>query len=129
MVPRGSSGAAFEARKKEAEAFRSRFESCAQGIPLARGMRYVAVRAQILKGSADLPVAQREILAKTEVGHLTPPEVIQDGIQVYAICGKRESDNAPAKKEARDQLYNEKFTSLAKTFLKELRSQAMIEYR
>jgi peptidyl-prolyl cis-trans isomerase SurA len=129
LVPRGSSGAAFEARKKEAEAFRSRFESCAQGIPLARGMRYVAVRAQILKGSADLPEAQREILAKTEVGHLTPPEVIQDGIQVYAICGKRQSDNAPAKKEARDQLYNEKFTSLSKNFLKELRSQAMIEYR
>jgi peptidyl-prolyl cis-trans isomerase SurA len=129
LVPRGSSAATFEARKKEAEAFRSRFSSCAQGIPLARGMRYVAVRPQILKGSAELAPAQRDILAKVEIGHLTPPEVIQDGVQVYAVCGKRQSDNAPAKKEARDQLYNEKFSSLSKNFLKELRSQAMIEYR
>jgi len=129
LVPRGSPATSFEARKKEAEAFRSQFNSCAQGIPLARGMRYVAVRPQILKGSAELPPAQRDILAKVEVGHLTPPEVIQDGVQVYAVCGKRQSDNAPAKKEARDQLYNEKFSSLSKNFLKELRSQAMIEYR
>jgi len=129
LVPRGSASAAFEARQKEAEAFRSRFENCAQGIPLARGLRYVAVRPQILKGSADLPPVQRDILGKTELGHLTPPEVIQDGIQVYAVCGKRQSDNAPAKKEARDQMYNEAFSTLSKNYLKELRSQAMIEYR
>jgi len=29
----------------------------------------------------------------------------------------------------RDQMYSETFAGLAKTYLKELRSQAMIEYR
>jgi len=39
------------------------------------------------------------------------------------------SDNALEKKEMRDQMYSETFENLAKTYLKELRSQAMIEYR
>ena len=40
-----------------------------------------------------------------------------------------ESDNAPAKKEVRDEMYNEMFEAQSKKFLKELRDQAMIEYK
>lgn len=129
VVPRGSPPAAYEARMKEAEAFRGRFQGCESGIPLARGERFVAVRAQVVKGSADLPPALRDILAKTELGRLTPPETTREGIETYALCGKKQSDNAPAKKEMRDQLFNETFDTLGKQFLKELRSQAMIERR
>ena len=45
------------------------------------------------------------------------------------MCGKRQSDNAPAKKEIRDEMFNEAFAIQSKKFLKELRDQAMIEYR
>ena len=129
VVPRGSPPAAFEARIKEAEALRGRFQNCEGGIALARGLRYVAVRPQVVKSSAELPTALREMMAKTELGHLTAPETTQQGIEVYALCGKRQSENAPAKKEVRDEMYNEAFESLSKKFLKELREQAMIEYR
>ncbi len=129
VVPRGSPPTAFEARMKEAEALRARFQNCEEGIPLARGTRYVAVRPAVIKGSAELPPALRDVLAKTEVGRLTGPETTQQGIEVYAVCGKRQSDNAPAKKEIRDAMYSEVFANVAKTLLKELRSQAMIEYR
>jgi peptidyl-prolyl cis-trans isomerase SurA len=129
VVPPGSPPAAFEARAKEAEALRTRFQSCEEGIALARGIRYVAVRAQVVRGSADLPVPLREVLAKTELGRLTAPEATQQGVEVYALCGKRQTENAPAKKEVRDEMFNEMFESLSKKFLKELRDQAMIEYR
>ena len=129
VVPRGSPPAAFEARAKEAEALRGRFQSCDEGIALARGIRYVAVRPQVVKGSAELPTALRDVLAKTELGRLTAPETTQQGVEVYALCGKRQSENAPAKKEVRDEMFNEAFESLSKKFLKELRDQAMIEYR
>jgi peptidyl-prolyl cis-trans isomerase SurA len=129
LVPRGSPPAAFEARVKEAEALRGRFQGCEEGIALARGLRYVAVRQQVVKGSAELPVALRDVLAKTEIGRLTAPETTRQGIEVYALCGKRQSENAPAKKEVRDEMFNETFESLSKKFLKELRDQAMIEYR
>ena len=109
VVPRGSPPAAFEARAKEAEALRARFQSCEEGIALARGMRYVAVRPQVVKGSAELPTALRDMLAKTELGRLTAPETTPQGVEVYALCGKRQSENAPAKKEVRDEMYNETF--------------------
>ena len=129
VVPRGSPPAAFEARAKEAEALRGRFQNCEEGIALARGIRFVAVRPQVVKGSAELPTALRDVLAKTELGRLTAPETTQQGVEVYALCGKRQSENAPAKKEVRDEMYNEAFESHSKKFLKELRDQAMIEYR
>lgn len=129
IVPRGSPPAAFEARAKEAEALRTRFQGCEEGLMLARELRYVAVRPTVVRGSADLPPALRDVLAKTELGRLTAPETTQQGVEVYALCGKRQSDNPPAKKEVRDEMYSEQFEILSKKFLKELRDQAMIEYR
>ncbi len=109
VVPRGSPPAAFEARAKEAEALRARFQNCEEGIALARGIRFVAVRPQVVKGSAELPTALRDVLTKTELGRLTAPETTQQGVEVYALCGKRQSENAPAKKEVRDEMYTEVF--------------------
>ena len=129
VVPRGSPSEAYAARAKEAETLRGQFQSCEEGVALARGMRFVAVRQQVVKNSADLPAQLREILTKTEIGKLTPPETTQQGVEVYAVCGRKQSENTPEKKEIRDQLYNETFEKLAKDYLKELRSQAMIEQR
>ena len=129
VVPRGSPPAAFEARVKEAEALRARFQSCDDGIALARGTRYVAVRTQVVKSSAELPAQLRDVLAKTEIGRLTAPETTPQGVEVYALCGKRQSESGPAKKEIRDEMFNEAFEIASKKYLKELRDQSMIEYR
>ena len=131
VVPRGSPQSAIEERRKEAEALRARFQSCEQGLPLARGMRHVAVRTPVVKSSSELAPALRGVLEKTEIGKLTSPELTLQGVEVFALCGKRQSDsdNAPAKKEAREEMFKEQFESHSRTYLKELRSQAMIEYR
>jgi peptidyl-prolyl cis-trans isomerase SurA len=129
VVPTGSPPAVFEARAKEAETLRGRFQGCEDGIALARGMRNVAVRTQVVKASADLPAQLRDVLAKTEVGRLTAPESTQQGVEIYALCGKQQSETGPAKKEIKDEMFNEAFEGLSKKYLKELRDQAMIEYR
>ena len=131
IVPRGSPQAVIEARKKEAEALKARFDDCDQGIALARGMRDIAVRPPIAKSSTDLAPELRAILDKTEVGKLSTPEVTTQGIEVYALCSKKQSaaDNTPGRKEVRDELYSEQFKTLSARFLKELRTQAMIEYK
>lgn len=129
VVPRGSPSEAYAARAKEAEALRGQFQNCEEGVVMARGLRFVAVRPPVVKNSAELPAQLRDILTKTEMGRLTPPETTQQGVEVYAVCSRKQSDNAPEKKEVRDQLYNETFERLSKEYLKELRSQAMIEYR
>jgi peptidyl-prolyl cis-trans isomerase SurA len=131
LVPRGSPDSMRDARRKEAEALRARFQGCEEGIQLARSLRDVAVRAPVTRSSADLPPALREILEKTEIGKLTSPEVTQQGIEVYALCGKKPaaSDNAIGRREVREELFSAQFQTHSKRYLKELRSQAMIEYK
>jgi peptidyl-prolyl cis-trans isomerase SurA len=130
IVPRGSADAVFEGRKREAEALRSRFQNCGDGVAFARALPDVAVRDQVSKFSADLAPALRQILESTAVGHLTPPEQTAEGIQLFAICAKKETKSeTPEMKEIRDQMFQQKFGAQAKRYLETLRRQAMIEYK
>jgi peptidyl-prolyl cis-trans isomerase SurA len=130
IVPSGSPDTAFEARKREADALRARFTDCNVGITFAHALDAVAVRDQVIKFSADLPEQSRAIVDGTEVGHLTPPETTKEGIQMFAVCTKRETKNdTPEKKQIRDQMFDKKFGAKAKRYLQDLRNQAMIEYR
>ena len=130
IVPHGSPDTAFEARKRDADALRVRFQSCADGIPFTRALREVAVRDPVTKFSADLPPELRDLLDKTDVGHLTPPEQTAEGIQMFALCGKKETkSDTPGKKEVRDELFQQKFGAQAKRYLAEIRRAAMIEYK
>ena len=130
IVPRGAPDTAYEARKRDADALRGRFANCTDGIPFARGLAEVAVRDPINKSSADLPPALRTILDNVEVGHLTPPEQTAEGIQMFAVCSKKESKTeAPGLKEVRDKMFEKKFGAKANRYLADLRRQAMIEYK
>jgi peptidyl-prolyl cis-trans isomerase SurA len=130
IVPRGSPEAAYDARKRDAEALRVRFQNCNDGITFARALEDVAVRDQVSKYSADLAQQLREILEGTAVGHLTPPETTPEGVQMFAICAKRETkSDTPEMREIREQMLQQKFGAKAKRYLESLRRAAMIEYK
>lgn len=127
IVPHGEAQLA-EARRKDAEALRGRFADCDNGLKYARTLRDVAVRDVIVKSSSDLAPALREILDKTEIGHLTAPEVTTQGVELFALCERKETkEDTPEKRQAREKLFNEKFQARSKRYLQELRKQAMIE--
>jgi len=130
VVPPGSSAAAYEARKREAVALRARFQGCAAGLAFARALGGVAVRDQLIKFSADLPQQSRAILDGTEVGRLTPPEQTSEGIEVFAVCDKRQTKNdTPAQKKVREEIFEQKFGAQAAAYLRKLRREAYIEYK
>lgn len=130
LVPRGAAPATVEARKREAESLRARFQSCDEGLRTAMALPDVAVRDQITRQSVDLAQAQRDVLNNTPIGHLTPPDVTVQGIEVFAVCDKKTAaGETPGKREVRDELYQERYQALSKKYLKELRSQALIETR
>ena len=126
----GANEQVIDGRKREAEALRIRFENCEAGLNFARALRDVAVRDQIVKSSADLAPELRKILDEVSVGKLTSPDVTPQGIQMFALCAKRENklDNA-ASKEVRDQMFAQEFQAKSKRYLDELRKQAMIEVK
>jgi len=129
IVPRGASGSAVEDRKHEAESLRARFANCDTDLAYARTLRAV-VRDQVTRTSADLAPDLRKILETTPVGHLTPPDVTDQGVQVFAVCTKREiAGDTPEERQVRDKLFAQKFDEQSKRYLAELRRGAMIEVK
>ena len=130
IVPRGSAPATIEARRKEAEALRSRVQTCAEANAFFKSMQNAAIRDVVTKTSADLPPVLRELLDKTPIGHLTAPEVTKQGVEMVALCGRKPTTvDTPKKKEIRDKMYVEKYEAKSKSYLREVRNAAMIEYR
>ena len=131
LVPRGSAPAAYEARKREAENLRARFQSCDEGLRVAMGLPDVAVRETISRQSVDLGQQQREVLNNTPLGRLTPPEVTSQGVETFAVCRKNAAvgGDTPRERELRDAMYQERYQAISKKYLKELRGQALIEIR
>lgn len=128
VVPRVSGN--HSARLAEANALRSRFTSCESGMEMIKGLKEVVTRPQVLRLSSDMPPALRQILDKTEVGRLTPPEVTQTGIETFAICEKRQVRGESAqKREIKDELTTTQFAAESKKLLDELRKSSLIQYR
>jgi peptidyl-prolyl cis-trans isomerase SurA len=72
----------------------------------------------------------RGILDGTPLGHLTPPETTAEGVQMFAVCAKKETKTeTPGMHEIRDQMFQQKFGVKAKHYLEDLRRAAMIEYK
>jgi peptidyl-prolyl cis-trans isomerase SurA len=131
LVPAGSPETFVEGRRREAEALRGRFQGCDDGIAFARALKDVAIREQIVRSSADIPAELRKVLESIEIGKLTAPEVTKAGIEVFAVCAKKESaaDNTPGKRQAKETLFAQRFEQKSKQYLQEIRRSAMIEFR
>jgi peptidyl-prolyl cis-trans isomerase SurA len=131
LVPAGSSEAFIDGRRREAEALRSRFQGCEEGLTFVRALKDVAIREQVIRSSADLPAELRKLLEGIEVGKLTAPEVTKFGIEMHAICAKKESsvENTPGKRKARESIISERFEQRSKQYLTEIRRSAMLEYK
>jgi peptidyl-prolyl cis-trans isomerase SurA len=128
IVPRGSPPAAFEARRRQADELRHRFDSCEQGVPFARALSDVAVREPARRTSVDIGAAQRAVLDGTEVGHLTPPELTQDGVEMIAVCAREKAGgDTVGMAQTREAMVAERYNAQAKRYLQQLRREAIIE--
>lgn len=130
VVPGGSSQAVIAAKHREAENLRSRFTSCSQGLALARAQRDVAVNEPIAKSSAALPESLRDLLNKMPIGQLTTPEMTAQGLQMFALCDRKQTTTeSPLKRKVREELFTKRYQAESEKFLEEIRKSAMIEYK
>jgi peptidyl-prolyl cis-trans isomerase SurA len=130
IVPRGSPPAATETRQKEAEALRARVQTCDEANALFKSMQSAAIKDPVTRTSADIPPVLRELLDKTPIGHLTPPEVTKQGVEMVVLCSRKPTTiDTPKKKEIREKMFAQKYEAKSKSYLQEVRKAAMIEYR
>lgn len=79
----------------------------------------------------DLPTALQEIMLPMQVGQATQPfGSIEEGVRVLVLCGRDEVDpTAPTFDQVFAQLNEERVNLRARRYLRDLRRDAVIEYR
>ena len=128
IVPHDAGPGAIDVRRKEAEALRERVQSCEEANSYFRSMQRAVIKESVTRTSADIPGPLRELLDKTPIGHLTPPEVTKQGVEMVALCGRKSTTvDTPKKREIREKMYTQKYEAKSKAYLQETRKAAMIE--
>ncbi len=130
VVPSGASAAAYTQRRREAEAFRIRFAGCDKSLEQAKVLRGVVVKDIGRRDSSELSGPQGDLIKKTPAGKTAPPDQIDGGIELIAVCSTRDvQSSAAARAEVANSLFLKQAADLGKDYLKELRDKAIIEYR
>jgi peptidyl-prolyl cis-trans isomerase SurA len=130
IVPaKAKSGVQAEQRNR-ANAFRSGFQSCDSSLQQVSGMAGVVVKPPVRRDESKLPDNLKEELAKAGVGGITEPQPVEEGFQMLAVCSKKEiPGRTQATEEVRSEITSERGQLLARRYLRDLRSEAVIEYR
>nr|WP_283937333.1 peptidylprolyl isomerase [Sphingomonas anseongensis] len=79
----------------------------------------------------DLPPALQDIMLPMQVGQATPPfGSVEEGVRTLVICGRDEVDpSAPTFDQVYAQLNEERVNVRARHYLRDLRRDAVIEFR
>ena len=80
----------------------------------------------------DLPPALQQMMLPMQVGQATRPfGSLAEGVRVLVICGRDESadENAPSTDQVFAQLTEERVSMRARRYLRDLRRDAVIDYR
>lgn len=130
VVPKGSSSGYIAQRRREAESFRIRFAGCEKAVEQSKGLRDVAVLDMGRRNAQELTGPQGEAIKKTPVGKTTGPNTTEKGVELVAICSKRDMESeSQARAQVEYKLAQKVGGDVAKEYLKELKDKAVIEYR
>jgi peptidyl-prolyl cis-trans isomerase SurA len=79
----------------------------------------------------DLPAALQQLMMPMQVGQATQPfGSLDDGVRVLVICGRDETDpTAPSYDTVYNQKMEERINLRSQRYLRDLRRDAVIEFR
>ncbi|MFM9973221.1 MAG: SurA N-terminal domain-containing protein [Beijerinckiaceae bacterium] len=124
VVPRDSNPGQ---REREANAARGRFADCDAGVEFMRSLRDVAVKERVGRISADLPEALNTMLKKTPVGGLTPAFRTEQGVEMLAVCEKKErQDQISLRTRIEQEILQKRVEGSSSAYFNEIRTKAVI---
>ena len=130
VVPANAAGAVAGQKQKEAEQLRGRFTSCAEGLAFAKGIPGVVIKPLGRRMQSDLSDENVKMLDALAIGRLSPPEKTANGFEMVALCDRRvlQSD-AAARAEIEGELLDEQGSLMSRRYLRDLKRNAVIEYK
>ncbi|HEY0164241.1 MAG TPA: peptidylprolyl isomerase, partial [Sphingomicrobium sp.] len=123
--------------RQTAEPVLARFAQAARSVGGCGGADKIAAdfRGEMVESDQvkirDLPPALQQIMLPMQVGQATQPfGSIEEGVRVLVICGRDEvADAAPSYDEVFTRLNEERSNVRARRYLRDLRRDAVIEFR
>lgn len=123
--------------KNTAEPIVARFAEAARNIGGCGGAERIAseFHGEVVTSDQvkmrDLPPALQRLMLPMQVGQATQPfGTLDEGVRVLVICGRDEVDTtAPSYDDVYNQLNEERVNSRARRYLRDLRRDAVIEFR
>lgn len=120
-----------------AEPIVARFASAAQNIGGCGGVDRIATEfnAEVVQSDQvklrELPPALQEMMTPMQVGQATRPfGSLDDGVRILVMCGRDEVDStAPSYDQVYAQLNEERINLRARRYLRDLRRDAVIDFR
>ena len=117
-------------RVSQAEALRSKFTNCNDLSKLVVGQSGLQFEDLGKRKPSTFPEPTRSLLLNAKDNEMLPPSVTEDGIDMFAVCGRDVVKAEEARRtQAEGELKQKEFDLLAKRHLKDLRQDAHIEYR
>lgn len=123
---------------QQAQATLARFSQAAQNVGGCGGAEKIAgdfngdvVQSDQVK-LRDLPPALQQMMLPMQVGQATRPfGSLEEGVRILVICGRDEdnADNAPSADQVFAQLTEERVNLRARRYLRDLRRDAVIDFR
>jgi peptidyl-prolyl cis-trans isomerase SurA len=114
----------------EAESLRRKFGGCKSTAALAKTAPNAKLEDLGYTKASSLPEPTRSLLLNAKDGEMLPGHLAQSGVELYAICGRRTvKADEQKRQQAQEELTQKEFDVLARRHLRDLRQDAMIEYR
>jgi peptidyl-prolyl cis-trans isomerase SurA len=124
-VPNAGDQRAVGERMLEAESLKEKFRSCAELPKEAKLVAGATVKTIDKAKLSSFPKDVQPLIEKVSEGQMTPPVLVGNAVESYALCRKGTSAKAEHKPDAR-QLEFERFS---RSFLQEIKQTASIDYR
>ena len=124
FIGKGSSG-----RTGQANQYRKSFQGCDNAVQLSLSYTDAAVIDVGRRHATQLPEAIAKELAGLNVGGITKPRVVEQGVSMLAVCSKSEAkDTTFIKGNIQQTAGNDALKSEAAKYLKETKAKAKIIY-
>lgn len=117
----------LNARKREADQLRGRYQGCDSAASVITGLRDVTLRQLGRVMQPELPPEWKPLIEKTKTGAATPVRVTERGVEFIVICSATTvSDDKAAELVFRAENDDAGESADAKKYLEELRKRAVI---
>lgn len=131
-IPSSASQKVIAQRYLQGDNLRKRFSSCGKLPALVKLIDNASLKTFRKAEASNFPPEAQAMLMKARAGQMLPPIVSKGAIDLYAVCNKRviakAKEKAKKPKRVTDRRQQE-FAIYARRHLKDLKQEALIEYR